>query len=260
MQTSTPESRSPAVVGEAESAVDVLDRLAGGALAEVVDRADHDRPIGEAVGEDADLRPVGVLDAGELRRDALRQDRDDGARGVALLEQRPQVGARRADVARRDEPAPDRQQVRRERDGEAEQLRDLRHVLVRADPVRRDVLEHEAGVRATPSACGPRPSSRTCASTTTDSGSIASASGAEREQRRGRVAPRVRDQAPSGGDELGQAVDQSPSSSGRGCVKPYQASYAAASRSRWAPERSTTTPRERRLDRRRLLVRRGRGW
>ena len=146
-QTSTPASLSPVVSAQAEEEVDVLDGLAGGALAEVVEGADDDRAIGVLVLEHPDLRPVGVLNARKLRGDALGKNGDERARRVVRLEQCPEVGAGRAHVARGDQAPANRQQVRRERDREAEQLRDLRYVLMGADPVRRDVLEHEAGVR-----------------------------------------------------------------------------------------------------------------
>ena len=147
-QTSTPESRRPGGLVEAEEEVDVLDRLAGGALAEVVDRADDHGHSGEPVLEDADLGAVGLLDPAELGNDALGQHRDDVALRVVLLEQRAQVGAGRAHVARRDEPPADREQVRDERDREAEERGDLGRVLVVADAVGGGVLEHGAGVRA----------------------------------------------------------------------------------------------------------------
>ena len=51
------------------------------------------------------------------------------------------------DVARRDQAAPDGEQMRDEADREAERLLDLGRVLVRADLVGRDVLEHRGRVR-----------------------------------------------------------------------------------------------------------------
>ena len=100
------------------------------------------------------------------------------ARRVVLLEERAQVGAGRADVARREQPAADGQQVRRERDGEAEQLRDLRHVLVRADLVRarRSRAPNPAWLDAFSDR--PAPVIPDMASTTTLPGSTASLSGA----------------------------------------------------------------------------------
>ena len=95
--------------------------------------------------------------------------------------------------------------MRDEADREAERLRDLGRVLVRADPVGRDVLEHGARVRARLQRRGRRRRRPTCASTTTLAGSIASASGAEREERRGRVAAGVRDQPALGGQSSGSA-------------------------------------------------------
>ena len=81
------------------------------------------RPAREAVLEDADLRAVRLLDAPELGDDALGQDGDDVALRVVLLEKAAQVRSRRAHVARRDEPSADGQEVRDERDREAEERR-----------------------------------------------------------------------------------------------------------------------------------------
>jgi hypothetical protein len=101
--------------------------------------------IGEPVGEDADLGPVGVLDAGELGAMPSGRTVTTGTAGVGLLEQ----GARsaRSGATLHVAMSPRRTAaVRREGDREAEQLRDLGHVLMRADAIRRDVLEHRAGV------------------------------------------------------------------------------------------------------------------
>ena len=69
------------------------------------------------------------------------------------------------------------------------------------------------------------------ASTTTPSGSISPAIGAEREQRGGRVAARVRDEAPAGRRSAREArTTSSARSAARGCSKPYHdAVHAAAS-------------------------------
>ena len=174
------------------------------------------------------------------RGDALRQHAYDGvARHVRGLEPRRGGRPRAARVAGRDQPAAHGQQVRDEADREAERLLDLGRVLVRADAVRRDVLEHEAGVRA---AFSVRP-----APETPDFASITTLPGRSRRRAaRARAAPRSRSSpgSRSGGPraaELGQRVAPAPSSSGRGCAKPYQRSYSDASCSRCAPERSTTT-------------------
>ena len=92
------------------------------------------------------------------------------------------------------------------RDREAEQLRDLGHVLVGADPIGRDVLEHRAGMgrRLQRAARARHPGERV------DDDGVGLdrvLQRREREQGRGRVAPGVRDQAPRVGDELGQPVD-----------------------------------------------------
>ena len=61
--TRIPLRRSPAVSLEAEQQVRVLDRLAGCALSEIVERADHDRHAGRTVGEGSDLGRIRPLDA-----------------------------------------------------------------------------------------------------------------------------------------------------------------------------------------------------
>src|SRR5207247_1155493 len=97
-----------------EREVRVLDGLAGGALAEVVDRADHDRLARRLVLEEGDLGRVGGLHARELRRDAFREHADDAAGAVGIVEPLPQVVGRRLRVTGSKQPAPDRYQVRYE--------------------------------------------------------------------------------------------------------------------------------------------------
>ena len=77
----------------------------------------------------------------------LRQHGDRVGARVGLLEPLPQVVLDRVGVAGSDEAAPHGQQVRDEAHGKAERLLDLGRVLVPPDPVRRQVLEHVAGVR-----------------------------------------------------------------------------------------------------------------
>ena len=79
-------SRKPGRLPQPEREIQVLHRLPGRALAEVVDRADHDPHPGRTVGEDADLGAVGPLHARDLRLDALGQHADDGAARVGLLD------------------------------------------------------------------------------------------------------------------------------------------------------------------------------
>ena len=92
-----------------------------------------------------------------------------------------------------------------ERHREAEELGDLRHVLVRADPVRRHVLEHRArvgrGLEAPPRTRHPRQPVH-------DDGIPFDhiLQGAEGQERGGRVATRIRDQPARAGDQLGQSV------------------------------------------------------
>ncbi len=102
---------------------------------------------GEPILEDADLGAVRLLHPCELGHDALGKNVDDVALGVALLEQRPEVGGARAHDTGREQPAPHRQEVRDERHREAEPRRDLRRMLVLAHAVRRDVLENGSGMR-----------------------------------------------------------------------------------------------------------------
>ena len=83
--------------------------------------------------------------------------------------------------------------MRHERDREAEQLRDLGRVLVRADRVRGDVVEHGGRVRAAPSASARRRRCRTCRRPRRSPGRR-SRDRRQREQGGGRVAARVRDQ------------------------------------------------------------------
>ena len=147
--------------------------------------------------------------------------------GVVLLEERPQVWTGRADVAGGDQSATDRQQVRRQRDGEAERLRDLRHVLVLTHLVRGHVLEHETCVRARlerPSCAGhPR------LGVDDHVGRVDRvADRMQSEQRRGRIAAGIRDE-PTFGRRRPRA-DRSSSlraRCGRGCRKPYHCSYWA---------------------------------
>ncbi len=153
------ERRRPGGLVEAEREVRVLDRLAGGALAEVVDRGDHDPAAGRLVLERGDLGGVGALEPREVGHGV--DHLDDVRPGVRGLEQRPRILGR-GHVAGADEPAAERDDVRHERDREAEELRDLRRVPVRADRVGRDVLEHGGGVRAVLQRRGRRRRSRTC--------------------------------------------------------------------------------------------------
>ena len=60
----------------------------------------------EPILEHPDLGAVRLLDARELRHDSLGEHVDDVAVRVVLLEQAAQVGATRADDARREQSAP----------------------------------------------------------------------------------------------------------------------------------------------------------
>ena len=203
--TSTPGSRRPVVDGQPEDEVRVLHRLAGGALAEVVERADHDRAAGRAVLEERDLGGVGALHARELRRDALGEDDDGVAPGVGRLEPLAQVAGERARVAGGDEAALDGQEVRDEADGEAQRLLDLGGVLVAPDLVRRHVLEDVARVRL---GLQPAPGAGDAGLGVDDDALRVDRLGErqEREQHRGRVAAGARDEPAGGRQQLGERV------------------------------------------------------
>ena len=57
---------SPAVSGESENEVHILDRLSGGALHEVVDRADHHGAPRRGIELHADVAEVGALDGAQV--------------------------------------------------------------------------------------------------------------------------------------------------------------------------------------------------
>src|SRR4051794_14427548 len=59
---------------KSEHQVHVLDRLTGRALYQIVERRKHDRPILDAVGDDADLNIVGAAYVLRLRQHALFGD------------------------------------------------------------------------------------------------------------------------------------------------------------------------------------------
>ena len=203
--TRHPLQPKPGGLLEAEREVRVLDGLARRALAEVVERADHDRLAGRAVLEHAELCGVRLLHARELRRDAFGEQVHDARAGVRLLEPRAhrvRVGGR---VTGDDQPAAHRQQVRHEAHGEAEHLLDLGCVLVRPHAVRGDVLEHEARVRRL---LQPAPRARHAGLGVDHDARRFEEVGHrdEREQRRRRVAPGVRDQRPGRRRQLGHRV------------------------------------------------------
>ncbi len=237
-----PESRSPAVSGRPSARFAFCTAWPGGALAEVVERADDDPGPGRAVGEDADLGAVGALDARELGRDPLRQHGHGGRCGVRRLERLAQIGGR-GHVTGREQPALHRQQVRDEADREAERLRDLGRVLMRPDLVRRDVLEHGGRVRGRlqrpPGAGDAR------LRVDDDAGRLDRVhERREREQDRGRVAAGVRDQRalPAG------TAPGSRSSSRR--ARPAPGARSRTTRDRARRRRAGARPRGRRRRRR----------
>ena len=113
--------------------------------------------------------------------------------------------AQRLHVTGGEQPAPHGQQMRDEADREAERLLDLRRVLVRADAVRREVLEDEARVRRR---LQPAAGARDAGLRVDDDARRVDRAGErrEREQRRGRVTAGVRDERRLGREELGQPV------------------------------------------------------
>ncbi len=156
--------------------------------------------------EEGELGGVRMLHARELGCDTLVEHAHGGRVGVGLDEQLAQVGvAARLDVAGHEQPAAHRQQVRDEADRESERLRDLRGVLVGADAVGREVLEHEAGVRARRE---PAARARDARLRVHDDARRLERSRERRQgEERGRgVAAGVRDQPPRGREELGHGV------------------------------------------------------
>ena len=191
----TPLQPKPGGLLEAEREVRVLHGLPRRSLAEVVERADHDRLAGGAILEHAELCGVRLLHARELRRDALGEQVHDPRAGVRLVESRAHLVRVGCCVTGDDQPSTHRQQVRDEAHGEPEHLLDLGRVLVRPHAVRRDVLEHEARVRRL---LQPAPRARHAGLGVDDDARRFEEVGhrSEREQRRRRVAPGVRDQRP----------------------------------------------------------------
>jgi len=157
------------------------------------------------VVEQRDLGAVRVLHASKLRRCALRQNANDVARGVRILEQDAKVVAEGLHVAGREQSAPHRQQMRDEADREAERLRDLGRVLMAPDAIGRHVLEHEARVRARLQLAARARDARLAVH---DNRGLVDRAGDRREceQCGGRVAARVRDQVAGGQEELGDRI------------------------------------------------------
>ena len=180
----------------------------------------------------------------------------DRRRGrVRGLEQLARLG--RADpshVARGDEPAAERQQVGDEADRKAEGLLDLGLVLVCADLVRGDVLEHDAGMGARLQAlAGARDPGLRVDDDARRVDGIGAAAGA-RAGRPSHNSPGWRRGARPAAAAPGWRSTSSRArrrAGGRSRTSPHR---RPASFSRCAPERSTTTPRGRRLELRRPLV------
>ena len=229
--------------GSPSDEVRVLHRLAGGALAEVVDRADHDRACRSRWS--AKTRDLGARRCRATRSisgvDALRAARArPSLPAYAASSSRAQVvGRRRRRNRSRAARAGPAAGAGRTSSGEAERLPDLGRVPVARRP-RTARSSRARSPRATlafsdAAGAGHRPTSRRRRPRRRST----SRERREREQRGGRVAAGVRDQAARRRRQLGQAV--APRRPAR-MLDPYHCGRATSSRSRCAPERSTTTP------------------
>ncbi len=161
-----------------------------------------DPPV-ERSSNSADLGRVGSLDPRQLRRDALGQDAHRAAvvRGLEPLAQVLSWRARNRSRSARG----GRQQVRDEGDREAERLRDLGRVSMRADrgtETRSRARSPHASSASAPARRPRRPTLRPRRRLRIDRVTERP----EREQHRGRVAAGVGDQPPVGRRELGQPV------------------------------------------------------
>ena len=184
-------------------------------------RRRRSRGPGCPVGEHAELGGVGALHARELGRDALREHASPRARSrTRPRAARADVGVG-LDVAGRDQAAPDRQQVRDEADREAERLLDLGRVLVRADLVGRDVLEHDGRVRARLQRPCRRRRRPTWRRRRRRSGRRRPRAARARAARRSRSSRGSRSAAPSAGRAPGSRSSSPAATAARGCSKPY---------------------------------------
>ena len=220
--TSTPVSRRPGGLVEAEREVRVLDGLAGRALAEVVERADDDRACRSRGRRRRRSRRRRCPGRARARARRLRAARvTTGAAAYAASSTRAQVRPRGLHVAGREQPAADGQQVRDEADGEAERLLDLGRVLVRADAVRRDVLEHGAGVRGRLQRAAGAGDARLRVDDDAARDRSTRRAARARAARRSRSSRDSRSAALPAGRARGARRTSSRSVSGRGCSKPY---------------------------------------
>ena len=195
------------------------------------------------VVEHADLRAVGVLDARELRDDALGQHRDD----VALRSAPPGARAGRAPSSGRC-TSPAGRAARGGRCG-VNETGNPSSCAISATcwcaPTlygrrSRGPLPHAS----TPWASGPRRSSPTSHRRRRCPGRPRLRAARRRGARRSRSTRGWRSAGRRAGRAPAARTTTSRARRGRGCVKPYQASYWAGSVSRCAPERSITTPRD----------------
>ena len=189
-----PASRSPAVSSRPSARFAFWTAWPAAPLPRLSSAQIDDRAAGRPVLEARDLGGVGVLDARELGDDALREHRDDVARGVRRLEQRradrPRAPGRNRWRAARGAPAGG---AGRSRPGSRAAARSpARAGASRRGRARRSRARSPRAT--TPSACGRRPRRPTWRRRRRRPGSIAPRIGREREQRRGRVAAGVGDQ------------------------------------------------------------------
>ena len=242
--TPTPRaSRSPAVSSSPSARFAFCTAWPAAPLPRLSSAQIDDRLAGGAVLEHAELGGVRPLDARELRRDAVGQEAHDARPAYASSSRaRSVVGVGRR-VAGDEQPAAHGQQVRDEADREAERLLDLGRVLVRPDAVRRDVLEHEAGVRRLLQRRAPRPRRRTSRRRRRSRARAGLRAGRARAGWRSRSSPGSRSAGPVGGPSSGHRVaplaERVRRAGARSRTTPRR---APASVRRCAPERSTTTP------------------
>ncbi len=145
------ESVEPQRFVEAERDVEILNRLAGRALHEVVDAGDHDelaaRPL-DAPADVAVVRVRDVLDLGQIAAGQPHERRVGIGRLERALDRSGVHAVGQARVDRFEDPAVERHEMRNERDVHPELLLDLGLMPMREHSVRRDAAVHFGKVRA----------------------------------------------------------------------------------------------------------------
>ncbi len=139
---------------EAIHEIHILDRLAGGALEQVIEAADEDQPLAIGCEMEADVAKIGVRNVLDLGQVSGGADADHGA-GAIELAQGPLDGfrllrGREPDIKSGEDAAWNGQQMRGELDlggGERELLEQLAGVAMAEDGVRREIVSrvHEVG-------------------------------------------------------------------------------------------------------------------